>query len=230
MEVIEFQLLFSCSVMFDSLRPHGLQHSRHPCPLTSPHLPELFHILKYDAVKVLHLICQGIWKTQQWLQDWKRSVFIPIQKKGDVKGCSNYHTIALISLAGKVMLEILHVRRQQNMNQEFPDIQAGLRKVRGTRSHIANISCIIEKAIEFLKKSSSASFCFIDYAKTFDCVDHNKLWKILKEMGLPDHLNLPPEKPVRWSRSNSWNQTGNNGLVQNWERSPSRLYIVTLFI
>ena len=152
MEVIEFQLLFSCSVMFDSLRPHGLQHSRHPCPLTSPHLPELFQILKYDAVKVLHIICQGIWKTQQWLQDWKRSVFIPIPKKGDVKGCSNYHTISLISFASKVMLEILHVRLQQNMNQEFPDIQAGFRKVRGTRSHIANISCIIEKAMEFKKK------------------------------------------------------------------------------
>ena len=148
---MEFQLFLSCSVVFDSLRPHGLQHARHPCPSTSPCPPELFQILKYDAVKVLHVICQQIWKTQQWLQNWKRSVFIPIPKKGGVKGCSNYHTIALISHASKVILKILHVRFQQYMNQEFPDIQAGFRKVRGMRSHLANMPWIIEKAIEFLK-------------------------------------------------------------------------------
>ena len=100
---------------------------------------ELFQILKDDAVKVLHSICQQIWKTQQWPQDWKRSVFIPIPKKGNAKECSNYHTITLISQASKVMLQILQARVQQYMNHELPDIQAGFRKGRGTRDQIANI-------------------------------------------------------------------------------------------
>ena len=142
-------------------------------------------ITKDDAVKVLHSICQQIWKTQQWPQDWKRSVFIPILKKGSAKECSNYRTIALISHASKVLLKILQARLQQYMNRELPDVQAGFRKGRGTRDQIANIRWIIEKAREFQK---NICFCFIDYAKAFDCVDHNKLWKMLKEMGIPDHL------------------------------------------
>ena len=113
---------------------------------------ELFQILKGDAVKVLHSLCQQIWKTQQWPQDWKRSVFIPITKKGNAKECSNYHTIALISHASKVMLKILQARLQQYLNRELPDIQAGFRKGRGTRDQIANICWIIEKAREFQKK------------------------------------------------------------------------------
>ena len=144
---------------------------------------ELFQILKDDAVKVLHPICQQIWKTQQWPQDWKRSVFIPIPKKSNPKECSNYHTIVLISHTSKVMLKILQGRLQQYVNHELPVV--GFRKGRGTRDKIANICWIIEKAKEFQK---NISFCFIDYAKIFDCVDHNKLWKILKEMGIPDHL------------------------------------------
>ena len=120
---------------------------------------ELFHNLKDDAVKVLHSICQQIWKTQQWPQDWKRSVFIPIPKKGNVKECSNYHTIALISHASKVMLKILQARLQQYMNHELPDVQAGFRKGRGTRDQIANICWIMEKAREFHK---NIYFCFID--------------------------------------------------------------------
>ena len=147
---------------------------------------ELFQILKADAVKVLHSICQQIWKTQQWPQDWKRSVFIPIAKKDNARECSNYHTIALISHASKVMLKILQDRLQQYVNCELPDVQAGFRKGRGTRDQIGNICLIIEKAREFQK---NIYFCFIDYAKAFDCVDHNKLWKILKEMGIPDHLS-----------------------------------------
>ena len=107
---------------------------------------ELFQILKDDAVKVLHSICQQIWKTQQWPQDWKRSVFIPIPKKGNAKECSNYCTIALISHASKVMLKILQARLQQYVNQELPDVQARFRKSRGTRDRIANILWIIEKA------------------------------------------------------------------------------------
>ena len=107
---------------------------------------EVFQILKDDAVKVLNSICQQIWKTQQWPQDWKRSVFIPIPKKGNAKECSNYHTIALISHASKVMLKILEATLQQYVNHELPDIQAGFRKGRETRDQIVNISWIIKKA------------------------------------------------------------------------------------
>ena len=107
---------------------------------------KLFQILKDDAVKVLHSICQQIWKTQQWPQDWKRSVFIPIRKKGNAKECSNYCTIALISHVNKVMLKILQTRLQQYMNRERPDVQAGFRKGRETRDQIANICWIMEKA------------------------------------------------------------------------------------
>ena len=141
---------------------------------------ELLQILKNDAVKVLHSICQQIWKTQQWPQDWKRSVFISIPKKGNAKACSNYRTIALISHANKVMLKILQARLQQNVNHELPAVQAGFSKGRGTRDQIANIRWMIKKAREFQK---NIYFCFIDYAKAFDCVDHNELWKILKEDG-----------------------------------------------
>ena len=111
--------------------------------------------------------------------------FIPIPKKGKAKEYSNYHTIALISHARKVMLKILQARLQQYVNRERPDIQAGFRKGRGTRNQVANIHWIIEKAREFQKNNH---ICFIDYAKAFDCVDHNTLWKILKEMGILDHV------------------------------------------
>ena len=144
---------------------------------------ELFQILKDDAAKVLHSICQQIWKTQQWPQDWKRSVFIPIPKKCKAKECSNYHTIALISHASKVILKVLQASLQQYVSRELLDVQAGFRKGRGTRDQIANIYWVIEKAREFQK---NIYFCFIDYAKGFDCVDHSILWNILKEMGLPD--------------------------------------------
>ena len=117
-----------------------------------------------------------MWKTQQWPQDWKRSVFIPIPKKCNAKQCSNYCKIALISHAMKEMLKILKVRLQQYVNHELPDIQAGFRKNRATRDQIANIRWIIEKSREFQK---NIYFYFIDYAKAFDCVNHNKLWKIL---------------------------------------------------
>ena len=113
---------------------------------------ELFQILKDDAVKVLYSICQQIWKSQQWPQDWKRSVFIPIPKTGNAKEWSNYRTIALISHASKVMLRILQARLQLYMNHELPDVQAGFRKGRGTGYQIANIHWIINKAREFKKK------------------------------------------------------------------------------
>ena len=123
---------------------------------------ELFQILKDDAVKVLHSICQQIWKTQQWPQDWKRSVFIPVPKKGNAKECSNYHTVALILPASKVILKILQTKLQRYMDWELPAVQVGFRKSRGTRDQIANLHWIIEKAREFQK-----NICFIDYVKGF---------------------------------------------------------------
>uniref|UniRef100_A0A4W2FPK4 RNA-directed DNA polymerase n=1 Tax=Bos indicus x Bos taurus TaxID=30522 RepID=A0A4W2FPK4_BOBOX len=195
---------------------------------------ELFQILKDDAVKVLHSICQQIWKTHQWPQDWKRSVFIPIPKKGNAKECSNYHTIALISHTNKVMLKILQARLQQHVNHELPDVQAGFRKGRGTRNQIANIRWIMEKGREFHK---NIYFCFIDYAKAFDCVDHNQLWKILKEMGISDRLtcllrNLyaGQEATVRTGHGTiDWFQIG-KGVCQGCILSPCLLNLYAEYI
>ena len=146
---------------------------------------EPFQILKDDAVKVLHSICKQIWKIQQWLQDFKRSVFLPTPKEGNAKECSNYCTIVLISLTIKVILKILQARFQQYLNPELPDVQAEFRKGRRTRDQIVKICWMIEKAREVQKNNY---FYFIYYAKAFDCLDQNKLWKILQEMGIPDHL------------------------------------------
>ena len=128
-------------------------------------------------MKVLHSICQQIWKSQQWPQDWKRSVFIPIPNKGNAKECSNYCTVELISHSSKVMLKILQARLQEYVNHELSDVQAGFRKCKGTRYQIANIQWIILKVREFQK---NIYFCFIDYAKSFDCADHNKCGKFCK--------------------------------------------------
>ena len=143
---------------------------------------------------------------------------------GNAKECSNYRTIALISHASKMMLKILQARIQQYVNRELPDVQAGFRKGR-TRDQIANICWIIEKAREFQK---NIYFCFSDYAKVFACLDHNKLWKILKEMGIPNHLT----RLLRnlYAGQEATVRTGNNRLVLNRKRSTSRLYIVTLLI
>ena len=149
---------------------------------------DIFQILKDDVVKVLYSICQQIWKTQQWPQVWKRSVFIPIPKKGNAKKCSNCHTVVLISHTSKVMLKILQARLQLYVNCELPDVEAGLRKGRGISDQIANVHWIIEKAKEFQKNIYFCFFFFFYYAKAFHCVDHNKLWKILQETGIPDHL------------------------------------------
>uniref|UniRef100_A0A8B9WS07 Reverse transcriptase domain-containing protein n=1 Tax=Bos mutus grunniens TaxID=30521 RepID=A0A8B9WS07_BOSMU len=184
---------------------------------------ELFQFLKDDAVKVMQSICQQIWKTQQWPQDWKRSVCIPIPKKGNGKECLNYCTIALISHASKVMLKILQARLQQFMNHELPDVQAGFRKGRGTRDQISNICWIMEKAREFQK---NIHFCFIDYAKALTVwITIN--WKILKEMGIPDHLtcllrNLyaGQEATVRTGHGTTdWFQIG-KGVPQGYILSP----------
>ena len=156
----------------------------------------------------------------------EKVIFIPIPKKGNAKECSNYHTITLISYASKVMLKILQAKLQQYVNCELPDVQAGFRKGRGTRGQIANICWIIEKAREFQK---NIYFCFIDCAKAFGCVDHNKLWKILQQMGLPDHLTCLLRN--LYAGQEATVRTGwNNRLVPNRKRSTSRLYIVTLLI
>jgi len=141
---------------------------------------ELFQILKDDAVKVLHSICQQIWKTQQWPQDWKRSVFIPITKKGNAKECSNYCTIVLISHASKVMLKILQARIQQHVNCELSDVQAGFRKGRGIRDQIASVCWITEKSREFHK---NIIICFLIITKpltvwiTINCRKFSKRWE-----------------------------------------------------
>ena len=134
--------------------------------------------------KHCYSICQQIWETQQWPQDWKRSVFIPIPKKGNAKECSNYCTIAFIPHASKGMLKVLQATLQQYVNCELPDVQTGSRKGRGTRDQIANICWIIEKA----RVPEKHLLLLYWLHQTFDCVDHNKLWRILKEMGIPDHL------------------------------------------
>ena len=145
----------------------------------------LFQILKDNAVKVLHSICQQDWKTQQWPQDWKRSVFIPIPKKGNAKECSNYCTVALISHTSKVMLKILQARLQHMWTVNFQMFKWILEKPEEPEIKLPT-STGSSKKQESSKKN--IYFCFIDYTKAFDCVDHKKLWKILKEMGIPDHL------------------------------------------
>ena len=177
---------------------------------------------------MLHSICQQIWKKQQWPQDWKRSIFTPIPKKINAKECSNDCTILLISHASKIMLKIPQARLQQYMNHELPDVQAGFRRSKITRDQIANICWIIEKVREFQK---NIYFCFIDNVKVFDCVEHLKLWKILQEMGIPDHLtclltNLyaDQEATVRTGHGTTdWFQVGKGAHT-------SQLYIVTLLI
>ena len=149
-------------------------------------------------MKVLHSICQQIWKTQQWPQDWKRSVFIPIPKKGNAKECSNYHITVLILHASKVMLKILQPRLRQYVDQKLSNVQAPFRKGRGARDQIANIHWLTEKAREF-----QGNIYFIAYTNASDCMDLNKLWKILKRDGSTRPPYLSPRKPVCVSRSNT---------------------------
>ena len=195
---------------------------------------ELFQILKDDAVKLLHSIFQQIWKTQQWPQDWKRSVFIPIAKKSSAKESSYYHAIAFIFHASRIMLKIPQAGPKHYLNWERLDVPAGFRKGRETRDQIANIRWIIEKARKFQR---NIYICFINYAKAFDCVDHSELWKILKEMGIPDHLtclvrNLyaGQEAIVRTLFiTTNWFKTG-KGLCQGCKLSPCLFYLYAKYI
>ena len=166
---------------------------------------------------MLYSTCQQTWKTQPWPQDWKRSVFIPIPKKGNARECSNYHTIALISHTSKLMLKILQARLQQNVNWQFPDVKAGFRKGRGTRNKITNICRIIEKAKEFQK---NIYFCFFDYAKAFDCVGHKKnCGKFFKRWGYQTTW------PASWE---SCMQVKMQQLELHMEQLPSRFSRVRL--
>ena len=174
---------------------------------------------------MLHSICQEIWKTGQWPQDWKWSVFILIPKKSNAKECSNYQTSLLISHASKFMLKILQARLQQYVNREFPNVQAGSGKGRGIRIQIANIHWIIGKEREFQK-----NFCFINCAKVMNCVDHNKLCKTLKEMGISDHLTCLLRNLYARQEVAVRTRHGKNGHVPNWEWNRSRMYIVTMLI
>ena len=148
---------------------------------------ELFQILKDDAVKVLHSICQQVWKSQQWPQDWRRSVFILIPKKGNAKECSNYSTIALMSHASKVMLIILQARLQQYVNKNFRMFKLVLEKAEEPEIKLPT-SVGSSRKQENSRKKKKICLCFIDYTEVFDYVYHNKVWIILKEVGIPDHI------------------------------------------
>ena len=175
---------------------------------------------------MLHSICQQIWKTQQWPQDWKRSVFIPTLKKGNARECSNYHTVTLISHTSKVLLKILQARLWQYINRELPDVQAGFIEDRGTRDQIANIRWIIEKA-EFKKKNL---LLFYWLCQSLGLCGSQQTVENSSRDGTTRPPNLSPAKSVCRSRSNSHNWTWKYRLVPTWERSTSRLYIVTLLV
>ena len=187
---------------------------------------KLFQMLKNDAVKVLHSICQKIWKTQRWPQDWKSSVFIPIPKKGNDKECSNYCTTALISHANKVMLKILQARFQQYVNHKLPDVQTGFRKGRGSREQIANIHWIIEKQ-DRSGKTSTFTLLTMPMPLTVWITTN---WKILKEMGIPHHLTCFLRNLYAGQEASVRTGHGTTDWFQNCIRSTSRLYIVTLLI
>ena len=161
---------------------------------------QLFQILKDDAVKVLHSMCQQIWKTQQWPQDWKRSVFIPVPKKGTAKECSNYRRISLIPHASKVMLKILQARLQQYMNSELPDVRVGFRKVRGTRYQVANIHWIIKKSKKVLENHLFLLYWLCQ--SLWLCGSQQTVGNSSRDEN-PRPTDLPPEKSVCRSRSNS---------------------------
>ena len=186
---------------------------------------ELFHILKDEALKVLHSICQQIWKTQQWPQDWKRAVFIPIPKKGNAKECSNYCTIALISYASKVMLKSFQARSQQYMDQELPDVQTGFRKGRGTWDQIAIICWIIERAREFQRKSTSALLTVPKLLTVWITANCGKFFKRWEYQTLPAYWETCMQVKEQHLEPDMEQWTGSK-----LRKSMSRLYIVILLM
>ena len=178
-------------------------------------------------MKVLLSICQQIWKTQQWPQDWKMSVLVPIPKKGSTKECSNHQTVALISHASKAMLKILQARLQHYMNWELPMSKLGLAKTEEPEIKLPTLPGSQRKQGNSRK---NIYFYFINYAEAFDHVDHNKLWKALKEMGIPDHLTCLLRNLYVGQEATARTSVWNNWLVQYWEKSTTGLSDVTLFI
>ena len=153
------------------------------------------------------MLCQKIWATCEWPPQWKQSIYIPIFKKGNPKLCANYQTIALIPHASKVLLKIIQMRIEKEMEGIMPEEQAGFRKRRGTRDHIANLRWLMETSREYQQE---VFLCFIDYSKAFDCVDHNTLWEVLRKMGVRPHLThlmrnlyLGQEAAVRTEHGNT---------------------------
>ena len=148
-------------------------------------LIELLKSIGKSAIDVMAILCQKIWTTTEWLQDWKQSVYLPLPKKGDSRECSNNRTIALLTKGSKVLLQILQWRLEPYMEREMPVEQAGFQKGRGTRDHITNLRWLMEVSSEYQK---NVYLCFIDYSKAFDCTDHNRLWLSLRSMGIAEHL------------------------------------------
>jgi hypothetical protein len=146
---------------------------------------ELIKAAGEAAITVLTALCQQIWESTLWLQEWSRSIFLPLPKKGDMRLCSNYRTITLIPHASKILLKIIQDRLATYSEREISEEQAEFRKGRGTRDQIANIRWILERTTEYGK---TIIICFIDYSKAFDCVDHSRLWNTLRNMGVPEHL------------------------------------------
>ena len=179
---------------------------------------------------MLHSICQPIWTSQQWPQDWEKSVFIPIPKRGNAKECSNYHTVAFISHTSKVILKILRARLQQHVNQEFPDVQAGFRKGRGTRDQITNIHSMIGKAIELQKKktSTSASLTRLKRWTVWITTNSSRNGNTRLLTCLLRNLYAGQEETVRTRDGTTrWLEPE---MVPNWERSRSMLCIVNMLI
>ena len=148
---------------------------------------ELIKELGENAIPILTDLCNKIWRQNSWPEDWKKSIYLPLPKKGDTTVCANNRTITLISHCSKILLKIIQRRMEQIISRELPQEQAGFRRGRGTRDHIANLRWIGEKAKEFQKK---LYMCFIDYSKAFDCVNHDRLWLTLRGMGVPEHLTV----------------------------------------
>ena len=186
---------------------------------------QLFQTLKDDAMKVLHSICQQIWKTQQWKQDWKRSVFIPIPKKGNAKECPNYHTVALISYVSKVMLKILQARLQRMWTVNFQIFKLDLEKA---EEPAIKLPTFIRSSKKQDSSRKNIYFCFTDYAKPLTVWITTNCGKLLKRWKY--QTNLPASCETCMQVKKKQNQSWNNGLVQNWERSTSRMYLVTLLV
>jgi len=171
-------------------------------------------LIKAAGEAAITALCQQVWESNVWPPEWKRSLFLPLLKKGDIRLCSNYRTITLIPHASKIMLRIIQGRLATYIKMEIPEEQAGLRKGRGTRDQIANIRWILEGAIEYGK---TIFMYFIDYSKAFDYIDHRRLWDILRSMGVPEHLiTLIKSLYMKQEAAVKGNMATQNGL--KWER------------